>query len=361
MALDRLKTALLSRFGPENEAVVIREIQRKISGKDKIAIADLDEVETGLMQELGRKGTSKRQAVTPDPRRRRISLLPTTPEACRGKTDLNTSVPSVSDLVPINTGKRILAPVSSVLFPRFDETSVEITHFSPYCQRDRSPFDHGLPENQRFQGYSRRQLRRLPDSWGKVLKWDTAKYMQEEENRKAQRLLVRSSYRKDLDLQVERKKQAVLTASQEASTFKTELSVGLAAFEAEKAQKTALKAAKKEQQKTVLGLLQAIAREQEESRKIAIRIERSQLDQLVDQEKQHTALLKLRKKALMLSIQSDQMQVAASKLQQARNQRAQSQAHTRLALSQDKAAFEEHTKRQKRRLSCETKNSPLQT
>jgi len=171
--------------------------------------------------------------------------------------------------------------------------------------------------------------------------------MQEEENRKAQRLLVRSSYRKDLDLQVERKKQAVLTASQEASTFKAELSVGLAAFEAEKAQKTVLKAAKKEQQKTVLGLLQAIAREQGESRKIAIRLERSQLDQLVGQEKQHTALLKLRKKALMLSIQSDQMQVAASKLQQARNQRAQSQAHTRLALSQDKAAFEEHTKKAK--------------
>lgn len=347
-ALDRLKAALMERFGPENEATVTREIQRHLSGKGKITVADLNTVETGLALKLPATGNSKRKTSMSQVKRRPISLFPTTPEGySAGKTDLNVSVPLVSDLVPITTGKRILAPISPSPFPCFDGTSVQISHISPDCQRDRSPFDHGLPENQRFQGLSRRQIRRIPDSWGKVIQWDSAKYLKEQENRKAQRLEVRSSYRKDLDRQVERKKQAELSANQEENKFKAELSASLADLEAEKTQKTALHAAKKEQQRKVLALLQAIAKEQEKRKKTALLLERSQLDQLIKEEKEYAVLLNHRKKTLMCSIQHEQMQMAASKMIQRREKRAKSQAQARYTLNQDKAALKEETKKAK--------------
>lgn len=350
-ALDQLKRTLIRKFGPENEAIVAKEIQAKLRGQDRITIDDLNSLEKSLMQQLGYPGTTgtvkntSKLSATSEPRRRRASLASTTPD--KHRTDLNTSVPLVSDLVPIISGKRRLAPVSSVLFPRFEGTSVNVTRLSPECRRDKSPFDYGLPENQRFQGYSRRQIRRKPDSWGKVIKWDTAKYLQEEEMRKAEQMLVRTSYKKDLDQQVESKKQAVLLASQEEDQFKAALATSVAAFEAQKTQQMAIQAAKREQQKTVLTLLQEISKEQELSKKHAIRLERNQLDRLINQEMQEKAMMKRRKKEQILSIQTNHLKAVASKQQQDRNQRAQSQTHDRHRLDKEKALFEEDRKRAK--------------
>lgn len=311
-AVAALRARLVSRFGDHAQDLVDQEIASLLRTRPKLQVQDLDQLQSTLAQALA-------------PRPRPASLLPPYPKPLT--SDLNRSIPLMTQLTPVTSGKRQLQGASpTALFPKLDGVTVNFDP-APQMRRDLSPLDLGLPEKQRFKEQRRDTKRwdpRKEDQWGRVLQWDAAKFQQEETARKLAKEQIKAWYREELNSQVKLKEQA------NACAIPEETATGLN-FPSSRAEKsTALRL------NPALDDLLAQQKEETAQSRRQKEMERKQLEDQLARDKEQKEAKDQSRRLQLLTLKEHQMQTASEQLQARKARQAASRARERQKLVLDR-------------------------
>lgn len=311
-AVIDLRARLIARFGEDAEDLVDQEIASMLRSRPRLQVQDLDQLQSTLAHALV-------------PRSRPASLLPSYPKPITA--DLNQSIPLITQLTPVTSGKRQVPGASpTALFPKLDGITVNLQP-SPQAHRDLSPLDLGLPEKERFNELRRHTKRwdeRREDQWGQVLQWDAAKYQQEETARKLARERVKVWYREELNSQVRLKEQT------QANIVPVETATGLI-FPPNRVEKSPIP--------RLNPTLEELLAQQKEEMLLSKRVkeqEKQLLEDIISRERQEKATKDLSRRCQLQTLKDHQMQTASERLQARKARQAVSRERDRLRLEQDR-------------------------
>ena len=368
-AVKELQSMLGAKFGDDQftQEVISKEISALVQTRKRIRVKDLDALEVSISKELTPHTTKSRlpgeplsvavlrHSVTPVSRWK--PLLPASPrqerlsptahlQACN---EVNQSVPSVGSIVPVTTGKRRpLVQSPTALFPRVDGVIVSM-RVSPEVQRHVSPIDFGHSEENRFRGTStgfRKIDSRREDSWGRVIKYDTAKYLQEEATRKSTKLMLKQWYRRELDKQLKSKEEVRMSEKLQMVQRRGELEADLQRFEEEKKQRLEDKVTKTNKHVTALDALTSTSMQKRVKHRLDKAAERQEMDETVKKQLKEKEEKDLARKVNLVSLQHLHQLTAAEKVTEERSRKIESRMRERDRLEREQKLHEETEKRQ---------------
>lgn len=210
-AIEELKSHLLERFGDSKEVseVLDREIAAFFSTRSKIVIEDLDAFNNRLVTVLGFPARRRSQWAKLSSRSLASSHrysqaaqdATTVPAKSRLATrSLDLKYPPIADIVPITRHwKPVATKRDSPIFPRYENRAL----YTPSPERVNVTDTMRTTFNWRYGETEERVNRSLaPDEWGDITKWDTSKYIWEQDGLRRQTRAQQQEYREFLEKQV---------------------------------------------------------------------------------------------------------------------------------------------------------------